>query len=223
MSFEEDYPAAHSMDTTWFAVDKDGFIACMESNEDGPVPVKVTEDMGYLLDQIASLTKRTLMQDSDRIVMPSSIGVYSYSCWSDAYPGFNRDSEEDQEKSLAYAEDLIVFPYCRTEMLMPNGEWKGPEQPLNIKDLSAELKKEMQPMLFDKVRFAEADWLQPALVEQCQFWTFDEGNPRAIDTDGSVVAIPLNNIDPRNLKTKTPPGSASGGAKPWWKKLLGRH
>lgn len=33
-----DVPAAHSMDTTWFAVDDDGVVAIFESSEDGAVP-----------------------------------------------------------------------------------------------------------------------------------------------------------------------------------------
>lgn len=33
-----DYPAAHSMDTTWFAVDRDGFVAAFDSAEGGAVP-----------------------------------------------------------------------------------------------------------------------------------------------------------------------------------------
>jgi hypothetical protein len=35
---EPDYPAAHSMDTTWFAVDRDGHIGIFESGESGAVP-----------------------------------------------------------------------------------------------------------------------------------------------------------------------------------------
>ncbi|MBL8685741.1 MAG: hypothetical protein JNK05_41580 [Myxococcales bacterium] len=34
--------AAHSMDTMWFAVDDDGFVAFCESQEDGTVPAEVT-------------------------------------------------------------------------------------------------------------------------------------------------------------------------------------
>lgn len=34
-----DFPAAHSMDTTWFAVDRDGRVAAFESGEAGAVPV----------------------------------------------------------------------------------------------------------------------------------------------------------------------------------------
>ncbi|HWB76367.1 MAG TPA: hypothetical protein VG755_15460 [Nannocystaceae bacterium] len=33
-----DYPAAHSMDTTWFAIDDEGFVAAFESGEAGAVP-----------------------------------------------------------------------------------------------------------------------------------------------------------------------------------------
>ncbi len=34
----QDYPAAHSMDTTWFAVDKEGNLALFDSGEGGAVP-----------------------------------------------------------------------------------------------------------------------------------------------------------------------------------------
>jgi hypothetical protein len=33
-----DFPAAHSMDTTWFAIDRDGHVAMFESGESGCVP-----------------------------------------------------------------------------------------------------------------------------------------------------------------------------------------
>jgi hypothetical protein len=33
-----DFPAAHSMDTTWFAVDADGCVGMFDSGEGGAVP-----------------------------------------------------------------------------------------------------------------------------------------------------------------------------------------
>src|SRR6185295_8980906 len=39
-----DYPAAHSMDTTWFAVDRDGHIAVFDSGEAGAVPRDAYEE-----------------------------------------------------------------------------------------------------------------------------------------------------------------------------------
>jgi hypothetical protein len=51
-----DYPAAHSMDTTWFAVDKDGHVGCFDSGEAGAVPLDalgVDEDvLGTLPDAV---------------------------------------------------------------------------------------------------------------------------------------------------------------------------
>jgi hypothetical protein len=43
---EPDYPAAHSMDTTWFAVDRDGHVAVFDSGEAGAVPAAVAIDDG---------------------------------------------------------------------------------------------------------------------------------------------------------------------------------
>src|SRR5690349_16321006 len=41
-----DFPAAHSMDTTWFAVDRDGHVACFSSGEAGAVPSRAAEPEG---------------------------------------------------------------------------------------------------------------------------------------------------------------------------------
>jgi hypothetical protein len=50
----KDYPAAHSMDTRWFAVDADGNIGVFYSNEDGAVPKEISEDsyQGSLIDYL---------------------------------------------------------------------------------------------------------------------------------------------------------------------------
>ncbi len=41
-----DFPAAHSMDTTWFAVDDDGAIAAFSTGEDGAVPFAYSGEQG---------------------------------------------------------------------------------------------------------------------------------------------------------------------------------
>jgi len=40
---QADFPAAHSMDTSWFAIDKTGKLGLFESGEDGAVPKQFTE------------------------------------------------------------------------------------------------------------------------------------------------------------------------------------
>jgi hypothetical protein len=41
-----DFPAAHSMDTNWFAVDRDGHVACFDSGEAGAVPTQAIDETG---------------------------------------------------------------------------------------------------------------------------------------------------------------------------------
>jgi hypothetical protein len=54
LAMEVDYPAAHSMDTTWFAVDRDGHVALFDSGESGAVPIEATlEDPIQLLDHLS--------------------------------------------------------------------------------------------------------------------------------------------------------------------------
>jgi hypothetical protein len=50
-----DFPAAHSMDTTWFAVDRDGHVASFSSGEAGAVPSQAAaaEGTGEALHQLA--------------------------------------------------------------------------------------------------------------------------------------------------------------------------
>src|SRR5262245_39985440 len=43
----QDYPAAHSMDTCWFAVDKDGHVAVFDTGEAGAVPQRAFADDPY--------------------------------------------------------------------------------------------------------------------------------------------------------------------------------
>jgi hypothetical protein len=45
----QDYPAAHSMDTDWFAVDADGNVGIFSSSEDGAVPSVVRGEFGIEL------------------------------------------------------------------------------------------------------------------------------------------------------------------------------
>jgi hypothetical protein len=54
MTDSSDYPAAHSMDTMWFAVDGDGNVAVFDSGEAGAVPIDgyVGEDYYDLLDTL---------------------------------------------------------------------------------------------------------------------------------------------------------------------------
>ncbi len=50
---EADYPTAHSQDTWWFAVDRDGHVACFHSSEAGAVPFAADMvDPGEVVEQL---------------------------------------------------------------------------------------------------------------------------------------------------------------------------
>lgn len=60
-----DYPAAHSMDTTWFAVDQDGHVAAFETGEAGAVPTEayLGEDVPH--DELRALPRTPDLVDVD--------------------------------------------------------------------------------------------------------------------------------------------------------------
>lgn len=60
MKTNKEYPATHSMDTAWFAVDLDGNIAIFQFEEEGPGPIPFTdlhtdELIPYLAEEIDSI------------------------------------------------------------------------------------------------------------------------------------------------------------------------
>jgi hypothetical protein len=60
MDHGDDFPAAHSMDTDWFAVDRDGHVAYFNSGEAGAVPLDACcEDDTAMLDQLETAVPRT--------------------------------------------------------------------------------------------------------------------------------------------------------------------
>lgn len=44
MIIDKEFPATHSMSTSWFGIDKDGKVALLEFNENGPVPTQCLEN-----------------------------------------------------------------------------------------------------------------------------------------------------------------------------------
>ncbi len=64
-----DYPAAHSMDTTWFAVDADGHVGRFDSHEEGAVPLDAASEVEPLL--YAALVAR-LFAERD-VGLPSTV------------------------------------------------------------------------------------------------------------------------------------------------------
>ncbi len=79
----EDYPAAHSMDTTWFAVDAQGHIGMFSSGEAGAVPVGALRDeeaseevYSLLTDEILEKPRTDALLDPRGLVLPAHAERY---------------------------------------------------------------------------------------------------------------------------------------------------
>ncbi len=71
----EDYPAAHSADTHWFAVDRDGCVARFWSDEDGAIPSDAFTDWD------CALQNWLLQHRPARDVPPDDTGLACHGCF----------------------------------------------------------------------------------------------------------------------------------------------
>jgi hypothetical protein len=134
---QPDYPAAHSMDSVWFAVDADGHVAAFHTGENGHIPAQGNE--GYGMDELEALeTARGLPKDeeSEDGQRATKLGLFNY----------------EYEDKLGHT----LEPYRRSTV---------PKKPLHVDQLPAKLRKRMRQVTFSEVRFSKAKRVQP--MEHC--------------------------------------------------------
>src|SRR5690348_14803035 len=73
---EIDYPASHSMDTWWFAVDELGHVAIFDSGEDGHVPRGAEDGAMELMDALEGKKDDSDEDWEDRV---ARLGLFFYS------------------------------------------------------------------------------------------------------------------------------------------------
>lgn len=116
---ETDYPAAHSMDTEWFAVDANGCIAMFDSGEAGAVPEKFLQGQGHQYmfeDVLEGLGKNEqgyieLLSDPRHWFeqQPRHVNEWGMGALLEIVPGY-----EDELRSLESWEGVIMaYPRCR--------------------------------------------------------------------------------------------------------------
>ncbi len=186
---ETDYPAAHSMDTEWFAVDAEGFLAIMSSGEDGPLPTDFENfraynnsyDGEFLIDDLEKHLGKTVERDRRfDYPKPASLGLFHYS--HDLY------REDMPEEGTPHWNSMP--PYERVAI---------PEQPLNISQLPADIANKMRVIRFERAKFHESKNLQPIGTLACKsiIWADLDGFNYYLDenmqphemTDAVVVSV----------------------------------
>lgn len=209
MSDPCDFPAAHSMDTMWFAVDRDGHVAAFESGEAGAVPTAAyTDDWGPIADELVRAAPAAAPaapapadddpDDGDRAAALAAAGVFVY-----------RHDDYD---------NWIAGPYQRAH---------APAAPLPGHRVPRGLLAQMAS--FDG-RFADTEQLQPV-----EHWPSDAWGAAWMASDGKHVrcipgheadyASELANLDgvlPADVAIEpagasaAPPPTARTVTRPWW-------
>jgi hypothetical protein len=102
---EVDYPAGHSMDTAFFAVDRDGHVGYFSSGEAGAVPVQAGEAGSLATEQLARLPRGEVVHDLQGQSRPNRLhpgGLHrAFSGHSYPFLSFLRSLDPVQEEIAA--------------------------------------------------------------------------------------------------------------------------
>lgn len=144
---EPDYPAAHSMDTVWFAVDKDGHVGLFVSHESGAVPESVQDANPDLAFELFTGPDGEMLFDFSRILEEA------------ARQGFFAFEYED------YGEFPFQAGYPRT---------RRPDSPLHVDRLPPRVRNLVKKIRFERVSFPDSERVQPLEHAECVVWGGDE-------------------------------------------------
>jgi hypothetical protein len=136
-----DYPAAHSMDSVWFAVDAAGHVAYFDTGSNGPVPEGEENDIRHELWQLWKPAGEEPDDDWDTDFLCAARGVYYF-----GYCG-----PEDYGPVGLYRREIV------------------PEVPVHIDQLPPDLRARCLEDSFD-VRFDQVELFQPLEHVGCVFF-----------------------------------------------------
>jgi hypothetical protein len=151
------------MDTTWFAMDGQGHVACFRSGENGhvPEPAPADEDLGLdTLDELWALRHGSgSSEERPTYFHPVDIvglGLFLY----DYGGGYDP-----------------IGPYSRGA---------APEQPLHVDQVPPHLRELFKRVRFEGDRFEEAELVQPLEQCACVYW-YEDDRVAYLCADGVTV------------------------------------
>ncbi len=166
---DADYPAAHSMDTHWFAVDQDGRVGLFFTAETGYLPAKAPT-----------------VEPPDLIKLATTLG-------GGAPPGV--DEEEDDIEWDEFLEGLVALGFYTFEyiddfddpdgLLLPYTLTAAPEAPAHIDQLPPRFRQRYRKIEFSTATFGDADHLQPFDFFPCE--TYAEEQVAYLSGDGRTL------------------------------------
>jgi hypothetical protein len=158
---EADFPAAHSMDLDWFAVDEAGHVGLFSTGEDGHAPEEV-RDENILL-----------------------------ALWNLRHGGGAPDDEDSEFWELSADEianrlGLFCYDYGEQfEQIAPYVRTARPKTPVHVDQLPPKIRKACKRIRFEKVNFEQAELVQPLEYFACVYW--NDAAVAYLGADGKTV------------------------------------
>jgi hypothetical protein len=164
-AMEADFPAAHSMDSEWYAVDAHGHVAIFSTGENGHAPTLSTIDESALL-----------------------------TLWEFFHPGEGDEIERVYEDPSAAAREMGVFYYAYGHEFDPIGTYgreDGPATPLHVDQLPPTLRERfLDSIEFHRLNFLDTPVVQPLEWEECVYWYEEDRGAYLADDEKTVRPIP---------------------------------
>jgi hypothetical protein len=163
-----DYPAAHSMDTLWFAVDEVGHVGVFFTGEDGPAPAgEPGQNLFDLLKQLPGVPELDPETDDagwwDLLESVHEYGLFRYEITDE---GWWLPLQPDYQRATL------------------------PPQPLHVDQLPPSARALMKGHAFDALRFSEAETIQLLHYMICQVAASWCNIPCGyLDTDGKTIRL----------------------------------
>jgi hypothetical protein len=153
-----DYPAAHSMDTAFYAVDKDGHVALFSTGAGGAVPTDAyLPDDGDVWAEISQEVREALGfpagEDLYHVELPAGNGLFVY--------------------ETGPFDECLVDRYERK---------RKPRRPLHLDQLPPDVRQAVAGMRFATLDFNKTKVFQPVELTECSTW-----DPAYLTGDGKTV------------------------------------
>jgi hypothetical protein len=143
---DADFPAAHSMDTHWFAVDREGRVGLFFTGENGFVPQSAVEadsqELVGLCQQLAGTSPPGVDEEENDV------------------------EDWDEFLGALVEQGFFYYNYADTfddpePLLLPFALWGVPDKPLHVGQLPPEWRARCGRCVIDSASFGAAEQIQP--------------------------------------------------------------
>jgi len=157
---EVDYPAAHSMDASWYAIDRDGNVALFHTGAGGALP-----SQAYSPDAAAELED---LDPETREELGLAEGA-----------GDDVPAEQLPDPKHLYVYETGPLDECLADRYERK---RVPRKPLHVDQLPPQVRDAVKRVRFETLHFGQTEVFQPVELTDCGTW-----DPAYLAGDGKTV------------------------------------